>query len=107
VILSGFVRPTSSSRPIELAGEADLRTGPARTRRAQIPRGFDVLTGDTTTFRTRSRNCPGRPCQVTLELWRHEDRADYLIVTEPIPAGTSVIEKSIRGSSSATRSGQA
>ncbi len=70
----------------------------------EIPRGFGVLDGGYTPFRNPLTQLPvGRRGQVELEVWRRlhqntpEEQLEYLVVTEPIPCGASVIEKSVQG----------
>ena len=71
----------------------------------EIPRGFDVVSGDYREFRNRLTQLPvGQRGLVELKIWRKNvaantpnEQLEYLVVTEPIPSGTTVIEKSIRG----------
>lgn len=70
-----------------------------------IPRGFDVLTGSYTHFRNPLTQLPvGDRAEVTIQVSRNDVRGtkdeqlDYLIIEEPLPAGTSVLRESIRGS---------
>jgi hypothetical protein len=70
----------------------------------EIPRGFGVLDGGYTTFRNPLTQLPvGRRGQVELEVWRRlhqntpEEQLEYLVITEPVPCGASVIEKSVQG----------
>lgn len=70
-----------------------------------VPRGFDVLTGTFKTFRNQLTQLPvGRRSQVQLTVTRYNtasstpsERLPYLVVTEPLPAGASVVENSLRG----------
>lgn len=69
-----------------------------------IPRGFDVLTGSYTTFTNPVTQVPvGERCEVNLNVYRTRytgqpnEQLDYLVVTEPIPAGTTVLTESISG----------
>jgi uncharacterized protein YfaS (alpha-2-macroglobulin family)/tetratricopeptide (TPR) repeat protein len=69
-----------------------------------IPRGFSVLTGGYTSFKNPMTQLPmGERGEVTLNVYRQRDRRDrnkpldYLVVTEPIPAGTMVLTDTIRG----------
>ena len=86
------VRRTYQPAPLELDGR-------------EIPRGFDVLQGSYSTFKKPLTQLPvGRRGMVELRIWRErlpsntpEERLEYLVVTEPIPSGTTVIEKSVRG----------
>jgi alpha-2-macroglobulin len=71
----------------------------------ELPRGFDVLSGSYTTFRNpMTQVAVGQRGIVTLEVSRYnipantpEDQLDYLVVTEPLPSGVSVVESSIKG----------
>jgi uncharacterized protein YfaS (alpha-2-macroglobulin family)/tetratricopeptide (TPR) repeat protein len=69
----------------------------------EIPRGFGVLEGSYQTFRNDLKQLPvGRRGMVDIELWRNnwnvpDERQEYLVVTEPIPSGATVIEKSVTG----------
>jgi uncharacterized protein YfaS (alpha-2-macroglobulin family)/TolA-binding protein len=71
----------------------------------EIPRGFDVLTGNYTTFRNELSQLPvARRGQVDLRITRYnvpsdtpQEQLDYLVITEPLPAGTTVIENSVQG----------
>ncbi len=69
----------------------------------EIPRGFGVLEGSYQTFRNDLKQLPvGRRGMVDIELYRNywntpEERQEYLVVTEPIPSGATVIEKSVIG----------
>jgi len=70
----------------------------------EIPRGFDVLTGPFTTWRSPVTELPvGRRAQVLLYYYPvnghliPEDEREYVVITEPIPSGCTVLEKSITG----------
>lgn len=69
-----------------------------------VPRGFSVLTGGYTAFHNKLGQLPiGERGVVTLSLWRQnvrgvaDEQFDYLIVTEPLPAGATVLTDSITG----------
>ncbi len=69
-----------------------------------IPRGFGVLTGGFTSFTNPLTQLPlGERGEVTINVWRDkvkgdkDEQLDYLVYTEPIPAGTSVLKESING----------
>ncbi len=70
-----------------------------------IPRGFDVVQGPFTMFRNPLTQLPvGQRGHVEIRLSRINLRADtadekveYLVVTEPLPAGVTVIEQSVTG----------
>ena len=69
----------------------------------EIPRGFGVLEGGYGFFRNDLNQLPvGRRGMVNIEIWRNnwntpEERQEYLVITEPIPSGATVIEKSVSG----------
>ncbi|HUY89785.1 MAG TPA: tetratricopeptide repeat protein [Pirellulales bacterium] len=70
-----------------------------------IPRGFGVLQGAFTSFRNPLTQLPvGERGRVELEIWRAnvpantpEEQLEYLVVTEPLPSGVTVIEQSVQG----------
>ncbi len=70
-----------------------------------IPRGFEVVQGNFTTFRNPLTELPiGQRGHVTLQVWRqnlppntHEEHLEYLVITEPLPSGVTVIEQSVTG----------
>lgn len=70
-----------------------------------VPRGFDVIAGAVQTFRNDLHQLPvAKRGQVELRLSRPglsvqtaDHELEYLVVTEPIPAGAAVIENSITG----------
>ena len=102
-ILGGFVpadklKSTTGSWRVERYYEP----APLELDGREIPRGFGVLEGEYQTFRNPLDQLPvGRRGMVNIELWRNvawntpEERLEYLVVTEPIPSGTTVIEKSV------------
>ncbi|HJS07912.1 MAG TPA: MG2 domain-containing protein, partial [Pirellulales bacterium] len=86
------VRRFHSPAPLELDGQ-------------EIPRGFDVLQGSYATFRNPLTQLPvGKRGHVELQIWRSnlpantpEEQLEYLVVTEPLPSGVTVVESSITG----------
>jgi len=69
-----------------------------------VPRGFGVLAGGYTPFHNKLGQLPvGERGVVTLSLWRQnvrgvaDEQFDYLIVTESLPAGATVLTDSITG----------
>lgn len=69
-----------------------------------IPRGFGVLTGSFKSFTNPLTQLPlGERGEVTIHAWRDrvtgvkDEQFDYLVYTESIPAGTTVLTDSIRG----------
>ncbi len=71
----------------------------------EIPRGFNNLQGSFTSFRNPLTQLPvGKRGSVHLQIVRNgltgntpDDQLEYLVVTEPLPSGTSVIESSVSG----------
>jgi uncharacterized protein YfaS (alpha-2-macroglobulin family)/TolA-binding protein len=70
----------------------------------ELPRGFGGLSGSYNTFRNPLTQLPvGRRGRVEIEAWRSyngnptDDQLEYLIVREPLPAGVSVVESSVKG----------
>jgi hypothetical protein len=71
----------------------------------EIPRGFGNLQGSYTGFRNPLTQLPvGKRGHVQLQISRlglqgntPDDQLEYLVVTEPLPSGVTVIEKSISG----------
>ncbi len=105
-ILGGFV-------PAEkLAGttqdwrvERHYQPAPLEVDGRDIPRGFGGLQGSYSTFRNPLTQLPvGRRGVVELEIRRNNiaantpaEQLEYLVVTEPIPSGATVIERSVQG----------
>ncbi len=87
-----FVRRFHEPAPLEYDGQ-------------EIPRGFDVLQGSYQTFRNPLTQLPvGKRGRVELQIWRAnlpantpEEQLEYLVVTEPLPSGVTVVESSISG----------
>ena len=103
-ILGGFVpadklKSTANSWQVQRYYEP----APLELDGREIPRGFGVLEGGYNSFRNSLDQLPvGRRGMVNIELWRQtwnqpEHWQEYLVVTEPIPSGTTVIEKSVSG----------
>lgn len=71
----------------------------------EIPRGFGVIEGQYTPFRNALTQLPvGQRGHVELTVSRinvpgnvPEEQLEYLVVTEPLPSGASVVENSVRG----------
>ncbi|MBN2024624.1 MAG: tetratricopeptide repeat protein [Pirellulales bacterium] len=87
-----WIKRTYQPAPLELDG-------------LEIPRGFGVLEGNYQTFQNPITQLPvGRRGVVEVEIYRQhlpvnvlDEHLEYLVVTEPIPSGTTVIEKSVQG----------
>ncbi len=105
-ILGGFV-PAEQLRNTTNQWHATRHYEPAPLELdgREIPRGFNVLEGGYTSFRNPLTQLPvGRCGIVNLEIWRRnvtsstpEEQLEYLVITEPIPSGTTVVENSVRG----------
>jgi alpha-2-macroglobulin len=70
-----------------------------------VPRGFNIATGEPANFRNPLTQLPvGDKAEITLQVDRRnvrgtkDEQLDYLVVSEPLPAGSVVLEDSIRGS---------
>src|SRR5205807_9090355 len=75
-----------------------------RLDREAIRRGFGGLSGAYTAFKNPLTQLPlGERGEVSIHVWRNrvtgakDEQLDYLIYTEPIPAGTSILTDSIKG----------
>ncbi|MCA9247003.1 MAG: tetratricopeptide repeat protein, partial [Planctomycetales bacterium] len=79
--------------------------GPIEDEGVTIPRGFGILSGSYSHFRNPLTQLPiAKKGIVELRIHRdhvnsqtREEQVEYLVVTEPIPAGAAVIESSISG----------
>ncbi|MHC2069702.1 tetratricopeptide repeat protein [Bremerella sp. T1] len=79
---------------------------PLRFDGEEIPRGFGVVSGSYQSFRNELTQLPGGDRgTVRVNIYRsnvrndeEEQQMEYLVVTEPIPAGTTVDPSSISGS---------
>ncbi|MDA1163737.1 MAG: tetratricopeptide repeat protein [Planctomycetota bacterium] len=105
-ILSGFV-PADNLQSTTQEWRVSRYSEPAHRMfdGEVIPRGFHILTGGYSTFRNPLTQLPvGDRAEVTLQVRRNgvrgtkDEQLDYLIVEEPLPAGTSVLRESIKGS---------
>lgn len=73
----------------------------------ELPRGFGIVAGSHNEFVNPLTQLPiGRRGRVQLQLWRtwpsglapqSDDQLDYLVVREPLAAGTAIVEQSLRG----------
>ena len=105
-ILSGFVEADKlKSTTQDWSVRRHYEPAPLEFDGQEIPRGFANLQGSFTTFRNPLTQLPvGRRGHVELEIWRSnippnasEEQVEYLVVTEPLPSGVTVIENSIAG----------
>ena len=70
-----------------------------------VPRGFNVVSGSYSSFRNTLTQLPiAKRGHVELSLYRNnnqnssnDQQMEYLVVTEPIPSGVSIDERTIRG----------
>ncbi|HUT13143.1 MAG TPA: alpha-2-macroglobulin family protein [Thermoguttaceae bacterium] len=105
-ILGGFVRAEKlKSTTTDWEVRRTYEPAPLEVDGREIPRGFGVLTGSYSTFKNPLTQLPvGRRGLVELYVRREvssntpEQHLEYLVITEPIPSGTTVIEKSVTGS---------
>ncbi|MBM4091517.1 MAG: tetratricopeptide repeat protein, partial [Planctomycetes bacterium] len=106
-ILGGFVPADKLvSTTKEWAIQRTYEPAPREFDGLEIPRGFDVLAGNYSTFRNPLAELPvGRRGLVELRIQRHdlpsntpEEQLEYLVVTDPIPCGATVIDNSVTGS---------
>lgn len=105
-VLSGFI-PADQIRSTTKAWTVDRRYEPREKLfdGRVVPRGFGVVNGSYSPFRNEVQELPvGVDAIVTLSPRRRDlsgqpDRQyDYLVLTEPIPAGCTVLEESVTGS---------
>ena len=105
-ILGGFV-PADKLKSTTNLWEIRRHHEPAPLERdgKPVPRGFDVLTGGYTSFRNPLTQLPvARRGNVQLDVWRNnissntpDEQLEYLVITEPIPCGTTVVPDSVKG----------
>ncbi len=105
-VLAGFV---AADKVKSTTGDWEVKRiyepAPLEIDGKEVPRGFGVLTGSYTRFRNPLTQLPvGRRAHVELEIRRNdvpnntpEDQLEYLVVTEPLPSGATVVEGSVRG----------
>ncbi len=105
-IYGGFVAADKLQSTVkEWTVTREYEPAPQELDGQEIPRGFGILQGSYSSFRNPLTQLPvGKRGQVTLDLRRNnipantpEDQIEYLVVTEPLPGGTTVVESSIKG----------
>jgi len=105
VVLAGFVAAEDLKNTTD-AWKVERIYTPARLERdgREIARGFGNVRADTKKFRNPLTQLPmGRRGLVELKIERNvattvpNEHLEYLVVTEPIPSGATVIEQSVRG----------
>ena len=100
VVLTGFMAAEdikSTTRDLQVSREWQpaLRMLDGKP----VPRGFGVVNGSYEGFSNPLTQLPvGDLGLVTLRPRRHTDDGDYLVLTEPIPSGCTVLDGSIKGS---------
>ncbi len=105
VVLTGFV-PAKDLKSTTQDWWVSRRYEPAQLlyNGQVVPRGFDVLTGSYRAFHNPLTQLPlGDRGDVTIDFARRnlqgtpDERLDYIVITEPIPAGTMVLPESVSG----------
>ena len=105
-ILAGFVPADELKSTTKLCEvRRDHQPAPLERDGKEIPRGFDVLTGGYSSFRNPLTQLPiAKRGQVELRVWRQgipdntpDSQLEYLVITEPMPCGTTVVPDSVRG----------
>ena len=105
-MLGGFVPADQLKTTVPLCEvQRFYEPGPLQRDGKEIPRGFDLLTGSFSTFRNPLTQLPvAQRGQVELYIWRHnipdntpDSQLEYLVITEPIPCGATVVADSVQG----------
>lgn len=105
-ILTGFVPTESVASTADTSFVCQRNYEPAHLQLdgEVIPRGFGHLQHPFETFRSPFTQVPaGERGEVSISIWRHNttnaanEHRDYLVYTEPLPAGVSVLTETIRG----------
>ncbi len=105
VVMSGFVPADKLKNTTQdWYVSREYEPAPLMFEGQPLPRGFNVLTGSYKAFKNPLTQLPlGERCDVTLGFARRnitgspEQTFDYLVITEPIPAGTMVLTESLSG----------
>ena len=105
-ILGGFV-PAENLRGTtkDWTVARTFQPAPLELDGRDVPRGFDVLQGSSAEFKNPLTQLPvGRRGLVEINVQRKNlpenvpaERLEYLVVTEPIPAGATVVEETVCG----------
>ncbi len=105
-ILGGFV-PTEKLRPTtdDWTVTRVYEPAPLEVGGREITRGFQGVHATYEEFTNPITQLPmGQRGLVTLRVWRRhasgdvpDEEREYLVITEPIPSGTTIVEQSIRG----------
>lgn len=77
----------------------EIQPAPRRLEGKELPRGFGSISGPVKTWKNALTQLPvGERAQISIELRADSNgRQGYLVVEEPIPAGTRVDPDSVRG----------
>jgi tetratricopeptide (TPR) repeat protein len=104
-VLSGFVPADQLKSTVNAYHiERQVEPAPLELDGKEVPRGFDVLDGPFTSWRNPVTELPvGKRAQVRLYFYPinghaiPEEEREYIVITEPIPSGCTVLEKSVTG----------
>jgi tetratricopeptide (TPR) repeat protein len=106
VVLGGFV-PSDRLKSTTNAWQVTRHYEPAplEFEGKPVPRGFDVLVGSYQTFRNPLTQLPvAKRASISIHPYRQnvsgatpDEELPYLVLTEPLPAGVSVVESTIAG----------
>lgn len=85
--------------------ERNYEPAPLEVEGREIPRGFGIVNGAINWFRNKLTQLPvGKRGLVQIDLYRQnvpnntlDESLEYLVVTEPLPSGVTVIENSVQG----------
>lgn len=98
-VLTGFVAAEDlESTTKELSVSRTLQPAPRMLDGKVIPRGFGVVDGSYKSFTNPLTQLPvGERGEVTLRPRRNSGNGDYLILTETIPSGCTILDGSVQG----------
>jgi len=104
-VLSGFVAADQVQRTMPNWNVTRVyQPAPWELDGREVPRGFDVLTGNYNAWLNPVTQLPvGKRANVRLSYYRYltnevpTESLDYLVLTEPLPCGTQIVEGSITG----------
>ncbi|MEM1070756.1 MAG: tetratricopeptide repeat protein, partial [Planctomycetota bacterium] len=99
-VAAGDIKSSTDLWSVKRRYEPALRIMDGRS----VPRGFQVVDGNYRTFTNPLTQLPiGQRAKVTVSprrqrvTGRNDERYDYLVLTEPIPAGCTVLDGSVSG----------
>lgn len=103
-VLSGFVPADQVKGTADVTLRRYYEPAPREFDGLEIPRGFDVVQGSYRPFRNPlTQLATPRRGRIVLQLSRQnvqnvaDEQLEYLVVSEPLPSGVTVIEQSVRG----------